>query len=58
MDKKEVKKIADTEVKAHEKRMHKGAAKFAKGGVTSENMKKYGRNLARAMNQKSAARGR
>lgn len=53
MDKKTVKKIADTEVKAHEKRMHK----FAKGGVTSLNMKKYGRNLARAMNQRSASRG-
>lgn len=57
MDKKAVKKIADTEVKAHEKRMHKGADKFAKGGVTSLNMKKYGRNLARAMNQRSASRG-
>lgn len=61
MDKKEVKKIADTEankaVKGHESRMH-GAKKMAKGGVTSMNMKKYGRNLARAMNQKSTARGR
>lgn len=57
MDKKTVKKIADTEVKAHEKRMHGGAAKYAKGGVTSLAMKKYGRNLARAMNQRSASRG-
>jgi len=49
MDKKEVKKIADTEVKAHEKRsMHK----MAKGGVTGEAMRKYGRNVARAMNQR------
>lgn len=29
-----------------------------KGGVTSLEMKKYGRNLARAMNQKSSSRGR
>jgi len=54
MDKKEVKKIADTEVKAHERRMHK----FAKGGVTGESMKKYGRNLARAMNQRGTSRGK
>ena len=47
MDKKEVKAIADKEVKAHEKRMHK----MKKGGVTSLDMKKYGRNLARAKNQ-------
>jgi len=58
MEKKEVKRIADVEakkeVKAHEKKMHKG---YAKGGVTSLNMKKYGRNLARAMNQRSTGRG-
>jgi hypothetical protein len=53
MDKKEVKAIADKEVKAHEKRMHKG---MKKGGVTSLDMKKYGRNLARAMNQKSGSK--
>ena len=29
-----------------------------KGGVTGEAMRKYGRNLARAMNQKSTSRGR
>jgi len=51
MDTKTVKKIADTEVAAHEKKMHKGATKFAKGGVTSANAKKFGRNLARAKNQ-------
>lgn len=54
MDKKQVKAIADKEVKAHEKRMHKG---MKKGGVTSLEMKKYGRNLARAMNQRSTSRG-
>jgi len=54
MDKKQVKQIADKEVKAHEKRLHGMKA----GGVTSMDMKKYGRNLARAMNQKSSGRGR
>ena len=49
MDAKQVKRIADKEVKAHEKRMHK----MAKGGVTTDAMKKYGRNVARAMNQKT-----
>lgn len=29
-----------------------------KGGVTSLEMKKYGRNLARAMNQKGSSRGK
>lgn len=55
MDKKEVKAIADKEVKSHEKRMHKG---MAKGGVTGMAMKKMGRNMARAMNQRSSGRGR
>lgn len=50
MDK--MKKVAEKAVKAHEKRMH-GTKKMAKGGVTSEAMKKYGRNMARAMNQKT-----
>jgi hypothetical protein len=49
MDKKEVKRIADTEVKAHEKRLHS----MKKGGVTSLAMKKMGRNMARAANQRS-----
>jgi hypothetical protein len=46
-----MKKIAKSEVKAHEKRMH--AKGMKKGGVTSLDMKKYGRNMARAMNQRS-----
>ena len=54
MDTKQVKQIADTEVKAHEKRMHK----MAKGGVTTEAMQKYGRNIARVMNQRGSARGK
>lgn len=52
MDTKQVKRIADREVKAHEKRMH-GVKKMAKGGVTSEAMMKVGRNMARANNQKT-----
>lgn len=52
MDTKQVKKIAGREVRAHEKRMH-GAKKMAKGGVTTEQMKAMGRNLARVANQKS-----
>jgi hypothetical protein len=46
-----IKKVAKAEVKAHEKRMH-GAKKMAKGGVTSEQMKAMGRNLARVANQR------
>ena len=57
MEKTAMKKVAKAEVKAHEKRMH-GAKGMKKGGVTSLEMKKYGRNLARAMNQKSSSRGR
>jgi hypothetical protein len=49
-----MKKVAKAEVKAHEKRMHK----MAKGGVTGEAMKKYGRNMARAMNQRGTSRSR
>jgi len=51
MDKKEVKTIAGKEVKAHEKRLH-GVKGMKKGGVTGEAMRKYGRNMARAMNQR------
>jgi hypothetical protein len=50
----DAKKIAKAEVKAHEKRMHG----MKKGGVTSMDMKKMGRNMARVMNQRSSSRGR
>ena len=46
MDK--MKQVAKAEVKAHEKRMHKG---MKKGGVTTSDLKKYGRNEARIKNQ-------
>ena len=49
MDTKQVKQIADKEVRKHEKRMH--GSKMAKGGVTGQAMRKMGRNLARAKNQ-------
>lgn len=56
MDMKQVKRIADKEankaVKGHESRMH-GAKKMAKGGVTTDQMLKVGRNMARANNQKT-----
>ena len=55
MDKKQVTRIADKEankvVKGHEKRMHK-MAKGGVAGVSSESMKKVGRNMARANNQR------
>ena len=47
-------------VHKHEKAMHPGKplTKLKKGGVTSMDMKRMGRNLARAMNQRSSGRGR
>lgn len=45
-----VRGIAKNAVKAHEQRMH-GAKKMAKGGPTTDMCMKYGRNVARAMNQ-------
>ncbi len=47
-------KVAKKAVKGHEKRMHGMKA----GGDTTLDMKKYGRNMARVMNQKSGSRGR
>ena len=50
-------KVAKKAVKGHEKRMHGMKA----GGVTTMDMKKMGRNLARVANQgmrKTAGRGR
>lgn len=58
MDKAQVKKIADVEagkaVKGHEGRMHTKGMK--KGGPTSMDRKTYGKNLSRAMNQKSGSK--
>lgn len=55
MDKKQVKAIADKEVKAHESRMH--GKKMAAGGVTSKAMMQMGRNMARVANQRRTGRG-
>ena len=51
------KKLIKKAFKMHDEQEHKGGkgtnlAKLKKGGVTSAEMKKYGRNLARAMNQR------
>lgn len=54
MDTKQVRGIAKSEVKAHEKRMHN----MKKGGVTGEAMRKYGRNMARVMNQRGSSRSK
>jgi len=56
MDKKDLAqdtKMIKSAVGKHEKNMHPGKkpTKLAKGGVTSANAKKFGRNLARAKNQ-------
>ena len=53
-DKPMMEKIAKKAVKGHEARMHH----MKKGGVTSMDMKRMGRNLARAANQRSSGRGR
>lgn len=47
-------KVANKAVKGHEKRMHGMKA----GGVTSVMDKKYGRNMARVMNQRGSSRGK
>ena len=50
-------------MKMHDAQEHKGGkgtnlSKLKKGGVTGKEMKAMGRNMARAMNQKSSSRGR
>lgn len=52
-DVKQVRGIADEEVHKHEQRMHKAPVKKMKsGGPTGMDMRKHGRNMARAMNQR------
>lgn len=57
-DKKMVKKA----VGMHDKQLHGGKKtdlkSLKKGGPTSLDRKKFGKNLSRAMNQKSSGRGR
>jgi hypothetical protein len=61
MDTKKIKSVAKTEarraVKGHEKAMH-GDKKMKAGGPTSMDMKKYGRGMAKVMNQRQSVRGR
>lgn len=52
-----MRKIAKEEVGKHERAMH-GAKKMRAGGKTNLEMKKYGRNMAKVMNQRSPTRGR
>jgi hypothetical protein len=58
MDTKAVKRIASKEVKSHEKRLHPDAKKMRAGGKTNSDMLKYGRNMAKVMNQRSSGRGK
>lgn len=53
------KKMIASAVHKHEKAKHKGSplTKLKKGGPTGADMRKYGRNMARAMNQRGASRG-
>lgn len=46
-----MKKVAQAEVKTHERKMH-GVKKMARGGKTNAQMKALGRNLAKVANQK------
>jgi len=57
MKKMAMKKVAKAEVKTHEKKMH-GVKKMRAGGKTNADMLKYGRNMAKVMNQRSSGRGR
>jgi hypothetical protein len=54
------KKLIKKAFTMHDKQLHEGKktnlTKLKKGGVTGEEMRKYGRNLARAMNQKSGSK--
>jgi hypothetical protein len=60
METKKVRSVAKSEarkaVKGHEKVMH--TKKMKAGGPTSMDMKKYGRGMAKVMNQRQSARSR
>jgi hypothetical protein len=62
MDKKDLaqdKKMIKAAVGKHEKNMHPGKkpTKLKAGGKTNADMLKYGRNMAKVMNQRSVGRG-
>ncbi len=63
MDKKDLKqdkKMVAGAVHKHEKALHPGKpmTKLKAGGKTNSDMLKYGRNMAKIMNQRSAGRGK
>ena len=53
------KKMIASAVHKHEKKMHPGKpmTKLRAGGKTNADMLKYGRNMAKVMNQRSTGRG-
>ena len=62
MDKEDLaqdKKMIKAAVGKHEKNMHPGKTptKLKAGGKTNSDMLKYGRNMAKIMNQRSSGRG-
>ena len=57
-DKKMVKKAFRMHDEQEHPGKHTSLKGLKKGGPTSEERKTYGRNMARAMNQRSAGRGR
>ena len=62
MDKKDLaqdKKMIKAAVGKHEKNMHPGKkpTKLRAGGKTNSDMLKYGRNMAKVMNQRITGRG-
>ena len=61
MNTKKVRSVCKTEarkaVTGHEKTMH-GVKKMKAGSKTNLDMKKYGRGMAKVMDQRSAGRGR
>jgi hypothetical protein len=63
MDKKDLaqdKKMVAGAVHKHEKKLHPGKpmTKLKAGGKTNGDMLKYGRNMAKIVNQRSAGRGK
>jgi hypothetical protein len=53
------KKMIKSAIGKHEKHMHPGKTptKLRAGGKTNSDMLKYGRNMAKVMNQRSVGRG-
>ena len=60
-DKKQDVALIKKAFKQHDSQEHKGGKgttlKLAKGGKTNDQMKQYGRNIAKIVNQRGASRG-